>query len=41
MHELAERLKSDPSNVTGLIDRLEVRGCLERHPHLSDHGIKG
>src|SRR5437763_1370402 len=26
MRELAERLRSDPSNVTGLIDRLEARG---------------
>ncbi len=30
MRELAQRLKSDPSNVTGLIDRLEARGLVER-----------
>jgi DNA-binding MarR family transcriptional regulator len=41
MRELAERLKSDPSNVTGLIDRLETRGLVERRPHPSDRRIKG
>ncbi len=41
MRELAERLKSDPSNVTGLIDRLEARGLVERRPHPSDRRIKG
>src|SRR2546429_9982720 len=29
MRVLAERLKSDPSNVTGLIDGLEARGRVE------------
>src|SRR3954464_6512726 len=41
MRELAERLKSDPSNVTGLIDRLEARGLVERRSHPSDRRIKG
>lgn len=41
MRELAERLRSDPSNVTGLIDRLEARGLVERRPHPSDRRIKG
>ena len=41
MRELAERLKSDPSNVTGLIDRLEARGLVERRPDASDRRIKG
>jgi DNA-binding MarR family transcriptional regulator len=41
MRELAERLKSDPSNVTGLIDRLEVRGLVERRPDPRDRRIKG
>ncbi len=41
MRELAERLKSDPSNVTGLIDRLEARGLVERRPDPSDRRIKG
>ena len=40
MRELAERLKADPSNVTGLIDRLEARGLVERRPHPSDRRIK-
>jgi DNA-binding MarR family transcriptional regulator len=41
MRELAERLKSDPSNVTGLIDRLEARGLVERRPDPKDRRIKG
>jgi len=41
MRELAERLKSDPSNVTGLIDRLEARGLVERRPDPSDRRVKG
>jgi DNA-binding MarR family transcriptional regulator len=41
MRELAERLKSDPSNVTGLVDRLEARGLVERRPDPNDRRIKG
>src|SRR6202171_5787795 len=41
MRELAERLKSDPSNVTGLVDRLEARGLVERRPDATDRRIKG
>src|SRR4030081_3592710 len=41
MRELAERLKSDPSNVTGLIDRLEARGLVERRADPKDRRIKG
>src|SRR5437879_12229850 len=41
MRELAERLKSDPSNVTGLIDRLEARGLVERRPDPRDRPTKG
>src|SRR6266536_4240153 len=41
MRELAERLKSDPYNVTGLIDRLEARGLVERRPDPRDRRIKG
>ena len=41
MRELADRLKADPSNVTGLVDRLEARGLVERRPHPSDRRIKG
>jgi DNA-binding MarR family transcriptional regulator len=41
MRELAERLKSDPSNITGLIDRLETRGLVARRPDPADRRIKG
>jgi DNA-binding MarR family transcriptional regulator len=41
MRELAERLKSDPSNITGLVDRLEARGLVERRPDPNDRRIKG
>src|ERR1700682_1729495 len=41
MRDLAARLKSDPSNVTGLIDRLEARGLVERRPDPTDRRIKG
>src|SRR5260370_34735405 len=41
MRELAERLKSDPSNVTGLIDRLEARGQVERRPGPEDRRVQG
>jgi DNA-binding MarR family transcriptional regulator len=41
MRELAAKLKSDPSNVTGLIDRLEARGLVERRPDPHDRRIKG
>src|ERR1700682_2775188 len=41
MRELAERLKSDPSNITGLIDRLESRGLVERRPDPDDRRVKG
>jgi MarR family transcriptional regulator, organic hydroperoxide resistance regulator len=32
MRELAERMGCEPSNVTFVIDRLETRGLVERHP---------
>ena len=40
MRELAGRLKCDPSNITGLIDRLEMRGLVERRAHPADRRIK-
>src|SRR2546425_967672 len=40
MRELAERLKSDPSNVTGVIDRLETRGLVQHRPDPADRRIK-
>ena len=41
MRELANRLGADPSNVTGLIDRLEGRGLVERRPHPKDRRVTG
>jgi DNA-binding MarR family transcriptional regulator len=40
MRELAGRLKCDPSNITGLIDRLEARGLVERQAHPSDRRVR-
>jgi MarR family transcriptional regulator, organic hydroperoxide resistance regulator len=40
MRELANRLRCDPSNITGLIDRLETRGLVERRAHPADRRVK-
>ncbi len=40
MHELAAQLCCDPSNVTGLIDRLEARHLVERTPGSADRRVK-
>lgn len=40
MGELAVRLKYDASNLTGLVDRLEARGALERRPDPDDRRVK-
>ena len=40
MNELAARLGCDNSNVTGLIDRLEVRGFVTRQPSSDDRRVK-
>jgi DNA-binding MarR family transcriptional regulator len=40
MHELATRLHCDSSNVTGIVDRLEQRGLVERRPHDQDRRVK-
>src|SRR5439155_20726011 len=40
MRELAARLKCDPSNITGLTDRLEVRRLVERRAHPADRRVK-
>lgn len=39
MRELADRLGCDPSNITGLADRLEQRGLVERRPSPSDRRV--
>lgn len=40
MSELAEALFCHASNVTGIVDRLESRGLVERRPGLDDRRVK-
>lgn len=40
MRELAERLYCDASNVTGIVDRLEERGLVERQILPGDRRVK-
>jgi DNA-binding MarR family transcriptional regulator len=40
MGRLAETLACDASNVTGLVDRLEYRGLIRRHPSSTDRRLK-
>ena len=40
MWELAEALACDASNVTGLVDRLEARGFLERRSSPGDRRVR-
>jgi DNA-binding MarR family transcriptional regulator len=40
MGELAQRLVCDASNVTGLVDRLEGRGLIERRPTTDDRRVR-
>ena len=40
MSVLAEHLGCDPSNVTGLIDRIEHRGLVRRTPDPTDRRVK-
>jgi MarR family transcriptional regulator, organic hydroperoxide resistance regulator len=40
MSALAERLFCDASNVTGLVDRLEARGLVERRSSEHDRRVK-
>jgi DNA-binding MarR family transcriptional regulator len=40
MSELAQKLRCDNSNVTGIIDRLEARGLVERRPGERDRRVK-
>ena len=40
MGQLAETLACDASNVTGLVDRLESRGLIRRHPSSADRRLK-
>ena len=40
MGQLAATLACDPSNVTGLVDRLESRGLVSRRPSAADRRVK-
>ena len=40
MSQLAEALSCDASNVTGLVDRLESRGLIQRRPSADDRRVK-
>jgi len=40
MRQLAKTLSCDASNVTGLIDRLEARGLVERRASAEDRRVK-
>ena len=40
MGQLAGALACDASNVTGLVDRLESRGLIERRPSAGDRRVK-
>jgi DNA-binding MarR family transcriptional regulator len=40
MGEVAEAMSCDASNVTGLVDRLESRGLLQRVPSDADRRVK-
>ncbi|MFF2960923.1 MarR family winged helix-turn-helix transcriptional regulator [Streptomyces sp. NPDC057963] len=40
MRRIAHKLKCEPSNVTGIVDRLETRGLVERRPDPADRRVK-
>lgn len=40
MGQIAELLFCDASNVTAIVDRLEERGLIERHPNPEDRRVK-
>jgi DNA-binding MarR family transcriptional regulator len=40
MRQIAQRLKCEPSNVTGIVDRLEARGLAERRADPADRRVK-
>jgi DNA-binding MarR family transcriptional regulator len=40
MRKLAGLLRCEPSNVTGIVDRLESRGLAERRPDPADRRVK-
>ncbi|MER0241556.1 MarR family transcriptional regulator [Streptomyces sp. HSW2009] len=40
MRRIAQQLKCEPSNITGIVDRLECRGLVERRPDPADRRVK-
>ena len=40
MQEVAGKLQCDPSNITGIVDRLEARGLVERRVLPTDRRVK-
>ncbi|MFD1934165.1 MULTISPECIES: MarR family winged helix-turn-helix transcriptional regulator [Nonomuraea] len=40
MRRMAELFQCDPSNVTGIVDRLERRGLVSREPSAADRRVK-
>jgi DNA-binding MarR family transcriptional regulator len=40
MRRLAEQMNCEASNLTGLVDRLEIRGLVERRPDSADRRIR-
>ncbi|MEE1753347.1 MarR family winged helix-turn-helix transcriptional regulator [Streptomyces sp. SP18CS02] len=40
MRGIARSLRCEPSNVTGIVDRLEARGLVERRPDPADRRVK-
>jgi len=40
MRELADGLHCDPSNITGIVDRMEARGLVERVADRADRRVK-
>ncbi len=40
MRRIAQKLRCEPSNITGIVDRLEVRGLVERRPDPNDRRVK-
>jgi DNA-binding MarR family transcriptional regulator len=40
MRKIAQKLKCEPSNITGIVDRLEARDLVERRPDPADRRVK-
>ncbi|MEU7578949.1 MarR family transcriptional regulator [Streptomyces sp. NPDC041068] len=40
MRLVARKMKCEPSNITGIVDRLEARGLVERRPDPADRRVK-